>query len=96
MERGLGRWTREGRAFGSRLCARTGSAQKGSGGRDGGDRLTENQRGAGRGSWGKGGEGTSQRARMNDPGTWTAVWGLTVGAGESWAEENKGGKLGQL
>ena len=25
------------------------------------------------------GEGTSQRAYMHDPRTWTVVWGLTVG-----------------
>ena len=30
---------------------------------------------------------------MNDPWTWTAVWGLTVGGGVGWAE---GEKLGQL
>ena len=27
----------------------------------------------------KEGEGTSQRTCMNDPWTWTMVWGLTVG-----------------
>ena len=32
---------------------------------------------------------------MNDPWTWTTVWGLTVG-GQGWAEEGKGGKSGTL
>ena len=27
---------------------------------------------------------------MKDPGTWTTVWGLIVGAGVGWAEEDKG------
>ena len=31
---------------------------------------------------------------MNDPRTWTTGWGLTVGAGVSWVEEGKGGKVG--
>ena len=31
---------------------------------------------------------------MNDPWTWTAEWGLTVGGGVGWAEEGKGGKIG--
>ena len=42
-------------------------------------------RGEGRGgSWWKEGEGTNQRTRMNDPWTWTMVWGWTVvdGAGQ--------------
>ena len=30
----------------------------------------------------KEGERTSQRICMNDPWTWTMVWGLTVGAGD--------------
>ena len=30
---------------------------------------------------------------MNDPQTWTTVWGLTEGAGVGWAEEGKGGKI---
>ena len=29
----------------------------------------------------KEGEGASQRTCLNDPRTWTTVWGLTVGAG---------------
>ena len=45
--------------------------------------------------WWEGGEGTSQRTCMNDPQTWTTVWGLTRGAGVG-IEENKGVKLGQL
>ena len=39
-------------------------------------------------------EGISQRACMNDPWTWTTVWGWTVGVGSSWMAEGKGGKLG--
>ena len=31
---------------------------------------------------------------MNDPQTWTTVWGLTVGAEVGWAEEGKGGNIG--
>ena len=31
---------------------------------------------------------------MNDPWTWTIVWGLTVGAGVGWVEEGNGGKIG--
>ena len=46
---------------------------------------TENRLTAARGNggveeWWKEGEGTSQRTCMNDPQTWTTVWGLTVGA----------------
>ena len=26
---------------------------------------------------------------MNDPWTWTMLWGFTVGAGVGWAEEDK-------
>ena len=37
----------------------------------------------GRGEGGKEEEGSSQGACVNDPGTWTTAWGLTVGAG-SW------------
>ena len=44
------------------------------------------------GEWGKEGEGIRQRTCMNDPWTWTTVWGLTVGAGHEWAEEGKEGK----
>ena len=33
---------------------------------------------------------------MNDLQTWTTVWGLTVGARLGWAEEGKGGEIGQL
>ena len=32
---------------------------------------------------------------MNDPWTWITVWGWTVGAGVGWAEEGKGGKIGE-
>ena len=36
---------------------------------------------------------------MNDPWTWTTVWGLTVGVrdergGVEWMEEGKGEKIG--
>ena len=31
--------------------------------------------------WWKEGEGNSQRTRVNDPWTWTTLWGLAVGAG---------------
>ena len=43
------------------------------------------------------GEGTSRRTCVNEPWTWTTVWGLTVGAGvgaEGWAEKGKGGEIG--
>ena len=30
---------------------------------------------------------------MNDPQTWTVVWGLTVGVGVAWAQEGKEGKI---
>ena len=43
-----------------------------------GNRLTAARR-KGVGGWWKEGEGTSQRTRMNDPWTWTRVWGLTMG-----------------
>ena len=33
---------------------------------------------------------------MNDPWTWTTVWGWTVGAGVDWAEEGKRENMGQL
>ena len=33
-----------------------------------------------------------QRTCMNDPWTWTTVWGLTEGVGVGWVEESKGGK----
>ena len=50
--------------------------------------------GMGGGYWWKEGEGTSQRTCMNDPWTWTIVWGLTAGVGLGWAEEGKSGKIG--
>ena len=37
---------------------------------------------------------TCQRTCMNDPQTWTTVWGWSVGVGVGWAEEGKGGKTG--
>ena len=43
---------------------------------------------------GKEGEGTRQRACMNDPRTWTTGWELTVRVRVDWAEEGKGGKIG--
>ena len=52
------------------------------------------QRGVGGEEWWEDGEGTSQRTCMNDPQTWTTVWGLSVGVGVGWAEEGKGGKTG--
>ena len=33
------------------------------------------------GQWWKEGEETRPRTCMNDPWTWTTVWGLTVGVG---------------
>ena len=46
---------------------------------------TDSGRGVGeRNSGGKKGEGTSKRTCMNDSRTWTAMWGLTVGAGVGW------------
>ena len=42
---------------------------------------------------GKDGKGLDKETCMNDPRTWTAVWGLSVGVG-GWAEESKGGKIG--
>ena len=47
---------------------------------------------AGGGQWWKEGEGTRQIPCMNDPGTWTAVWELTVGArGGMGGGEQRGG-----
>ena len=43
--------------------------------------------------WKEGG-GTRQRTCMNNPYTWTTVWGLTVGAGGGAMEEGKGRKIG--
>ena len=40
------------------------------------------------------GEGTSQETHVNDPWTWTMVWGLLWEQGMGWAEEGKGGKIG--
>ena len=40
--------------------------------------------------WLKEGEGARQRACMNDPRTWTTVWGWTVWAG--WREARGGEK----
>ena len=37
-------------------------------------------------------EGTSQRTYMNDPWTWTMVWGLTVEAGGGM---DRGGQRGK-
>ena len=48
------------------------------------DKLTAT-RGKGEGEeWWQEGKGNSQRTRMNDPWTWTMVWGWTVvdGAGQ--------------
>ena len=42
------------------------------------------------------GEETSQTTCMNDPGTWTTVWGLTVGVGGGLGKGGQKGKLGQL
>ena len=30
---------------------------------------------------------------MNDPWTWTTMWGPTVGVKVGWTEEGKGGKI---
>ena len=45
------------------------------------EQTHSSQRGGGWGEQGKEGEVTSQRTYMNNPWTWTMVWGLTVGAG---------------
>ena len=45
----------------------------------------------------KEGEGSSQRTCMNDPWTWTTVWGLTVGLGGGLGGGGQSReKLGQL
>ena len=45
----------------------------------------------------KEGEGTGQKTCMNDPWTWTTVWGRTVGVGcGAGRRRAKGEKLGQL
>ena len=40
------------------------------------------------------GKETSQSTCMNDPQTWTAVWGLTVGAGGGMGGGGQRGKIG--
>ena len=57
------------------------------------NRLTATREQGVEGKWWKEGEGISQRTCMNDPQTWTKLWGLTVGAGVGWAEEVKGEKI---
>ena len=52
------------------------------------------QRGGGGGRWWKEGEGISQRTCMNDPSTWTMVWGWTVGAGGGRGRGGQRGKIG--
>ena len=42
--------------------------------------------------WWEEGEWTSQRTCMNDQGTWTMVWGLTVGP---WGGLGRGGQRGR-
>ena len=56
---------------------------------------TDSDHMGGRGrSWWKEGEGTRQRTCMNDPQTWTMVWGLTLGVeGAGW-KRAKGEELG--
>ena len=39
------------------------------------------------------GEGTRQRTCMNDPWTWTTVWGLTVGVGGGMGRGEQRGKI---
>ena len=56
------------------------------------NRLT-GTRGESRRITGKDGEGTSQRT-MNDPRTWTPVWGLTVGVGGGLGGGGQRGKIG--
>ena len=58
------------------------------------DRNDSCQRGRGKREWWKEGEEINQRTCMNDPCTWTTVWGLTVGA-RAWAgwRKAKGKKL---
>ena len=41
-------------------------------------------------------EGTRQRTCVNDPWTWTMVWGLTVEVGRWPGWRGTWGKLGQL
>ena len=59
-----------------------------------GNRLTAARRKGGWGKWQKEGEGISQRTCMNDPWTWTRVWGWTMGVGVGWTGESQGGKTG--
>ena len=59
---------------------------------------TDSDHMGGRGrSWWKEGEGTRQRTCMNDPWTWTSVWGFTVGAGGGLSGGGqRRGEFGQL
>ena len=56
------------------------------------NRLTATREQGVEGKWWKEGEGISQRTCMNDPWTWTRVWGLTVGAGCGLSGEGQMGK----
>ena len=44
--------------------------------------------------WWETGEGSSQRTCMNDPCTWTMVWGWTVGEGGGLGAGRQRGKIG--
>ena len=46
------------------------------------------------GQWWKEGEGTRQRTCMNDPQTWTTVWGLTVVVGRGLGGGGQRGENG--
>ena len=56
------------------------------------NRLTAARGKGGRGEWWKEGEGISQRTCMNDPWTWTTVWGWMVGALGGWDGGGQRGK----
>ena len=58
------------------------------------EQTDSGQRGRGKGEWWKEGEGNSQRTSMNDPWTWTTVWGLTVGVGGGLGGRGQREKIG--
>ena len=56
------------------------------------EQTDSSQRGGGRGWWREEGGGTRQRAWMEDPWTFTAVWGLTVGGGQGAGQRRAKGE----